>query len=110
MTTTTRSQAQKTSMEHVLEVVFNLKPDSPLHCAMKHNGYVVPEDFLMEKDEDLNDLKYPDDTGALIVINKGDAGLLKCFKGHVAELVRQGIAFPDDDSWKTLTWQPFNTF
>ena len=44
------------SMKHVLEVVFALPPDSAVHRAMEANMYTTPEDFIMEKDETIDDL------------------------------------------------------
>ena len=48
--------AMQPSMKHVLEVVFALPPDSPVHRAMEANMYTTPEDFIMETDETIDDL------------------------------------------------------
>ena len=45
-----------------------MPPDSPIHRALAHNGYVKLQDFIMEPDETLDQLQYPDDTGALITL------------------------------------------
>jgi hypothetical protein len=52
-------------------VIFELAPDSPLEKALNHNGYVAPEDFIMEKDDTLDDLEYPNDAKAMVKIPKG---------------------------------------
>ena len=105
---TTRSKAQEI-MDHLLLTVFLQVPDSPVQKALEHNGYVAPEDFLMEKDETLDDLEYLDDASKLVKITKAGAGLLKTFKQFVAFSVNEGRIF-DDDEWKTITRAEFNTF
>ena len=62
-------------LEHNLEVVFTLKTDSSLHCALESNAYFNPEDFLMEKENVLDDLKYPDDNQKKIPLGKEYASL-----------------------------------
>ena len=95
--------AKKVSvMEHILENFFGQKPNSPLHSIMDHNGYTIPEDFFMEKDEDIDLLEYPDSTGVMQPINKGNAGLMKIFKQYIAHEVNQGKQFSDDD-WRNIT-------
>ena len=86
--------AKKVSiMEHNLENVFGQKSNSPLHLIMEHNGYTIPEDFLMERDEDIDLLEYPDSAGGMQPINKGNAGLMKIFKQYIAHEVNQGNSF-----------------
>ena len=97
-------------MEHILEVVFNQPPDSPLHRALKRNGYVVPEDFLMESDDNIDELDYIDDNGKKETIIRGHAGLLKMFKQFVAHQHNQGIDYLLPDDWKTITNLQFNNF
>ena len=77
---------------------------------MDHNGYTIPEDFLMERDEDIDLLEYPDSTGIMQPINKGNAGLMKIFKQYIAHEVNQGKQFLDDDDWRNITKSNFNTF
>lgn len=55
-------------MEHILETIFALPPDTVLHCALSHNGYAYPEDILMERSEILDELEYPDSNGMLLKI------------------------------------------
>jgi hypothetical protein len=55
------SMSSLTSLQHILEVVFGLKPDSNLHRALDANAYMSPLDILMETDNIINVLKYPDD-------------------------------------------------
>ena len=107
--TTTRSTTT-TIMEHILEVVFNQPPDSPLHRALKRNGYVVPEDFLMESDDNIDELDYIDDNGKKETIIRGHAGLLKMFKQFVAHQHNQGNDYLLPDDWKTITNLQFNNF
>ena len=49
---TTRSKAQQI-MDHLIGVVFASGDDTPVAKALDFNGYVAPEDFLMETDETL---------------------------------------------------------
>ena len=105
---TTRTQAQIT-MQHVLEVVLHMPPDSPPHKALAHNGYVKPQDFIMEPDETLDQLQYPDDTGALITLVKGHAGKLKIFKQFVQHYSNQGNPI-GTNNWISLTMSEFDDF
>ena len=97
------TRATKTPLEHILETIFALQADSALHKALAHNAYTIPEDFLMERDEDLDALEYPDDQGTLHKIPRGNAGLLKSFKQFIVYKSNQGTTFNDDDDWRALT-------
>ena len=103
---TTRSQA-RSAMAHILEVVFALQADSPLHKALNENGYVTPEDFVMELDSNIDSLEYTDDKSNPVVIPKGMAGLLKTFKQFVSyqNSLNQQIV-----DWSTVTRDEFNAF
>ena len=72
-------------MDHLLGVVFASKADSPVAKALDQNGYVAPEDFLMETDETLKELTYVNDAGDEVQITKQSAGLLKTFKHFMAQ-------------------------
>src|SRR5688572_1692533 len=101
------SKAQQI-MDHILETVFGLPPDSPLHKTLEYNMYAAPEDFLMETDEDLEDLTYQED-GKPVKLLKGGVGLLKTFKKFVA--FRNNSAQPvGENDWATITHSEFNTF
>src|SRR5689334_93784 len=100
----------QTALDHVLEVVFGLQPDSPLHCALALNAYTCPEDLLMETDDNLNDLKYPDDKKKNIPLEKGYAALLCIYKQFIAYQTTQGVAITKDDDWKAFTKEQFNAF
>ena len=97
------TQSTKMALEHILDVIFSLQADSALHKALSHNAYTIPEDFLMEKDKDLDDLEYPDDQSISQRIPKGHAGLLKMFKQFIAYKSNQGATLSDDDDWRALT-------
>ena len=105
---TTQTQA-KLIMDHILQTVFQLPADSPLEKAPKHNGYVAPEDFLMETDEILDDLDYPNDAGAMVKIIKGNAGMLKTFKQYAAHQAQQGTPIVDNERLD-ITRKAFNIF
>ena len=66
---TTRSKAQQI-MDHLIGVVFASGDDTPVAKALDSNGYVAPEDFLMEKNETLDNLAYTDDKWKAIKIPK----------------------------------------
>ena len=100
----------QTALDHVLEVVLNLKPGSPLHRALEYNAYTCPEDLLMETDDNLNDLKYPDDKGKKLPLEKGYASLLRIFKQFAAYQSSQGVVITKDDDWKAFTKEQFNAF
>ena len=84
-------------MDHILQTVFDLPPDSDLEKILIHNGYCQPTDFVIEKDETLDGLAYPNDAKAMVKIMKGDAGLLKSFKHYVAYQVQQGTPFDNNE-------------
>ena len=106
MTTWTKKQL---IMDHILQTVFDLPPDSDLEEILSHNGYHQSTDFVVEKDETLDGLAYPNDAKAMVKIMKGDAGLLKSFKHYVAFQVQQGTPF-DTKEWVTITPEQFNKF
>src|SRR5687768_4594909 len=105
---TTQSKAQLI-MDHLLGVVFDSKPDTPVAKALEYNGYVAPEDFLMERDETLDALTYEDDKEKFVEISKQGAGLLKTFKQFVAHHNTQGPPFEEDD-WIKITWADFDKY
>ena len=72
-------------MDHLLENVFGLPPKSSLSLALNENGYVCPEDFLMESDEVLSRLEYTNEAREKVKTVDGNIGLLKVFKQYVAD-------------------------
>ena len=93
-------------MDHLLGVVFGLL--SPKK-ALDHNMYVVPEDFIMETDKTLDNLKYCNNNNALVTMPPGTSGLLKSFKHFVAYQVSHG-AIIDKDDWLTIAQKECNNF
>ena len=85
-----------TPLEHILEVVFALKTDSSLHHALKSNAFLNPEDFLMDKEDVFDDLKYPDDKQKKISLEKRYALLLKIFQQFAVFQSTKGIIINDD--------------
>jgi hypothetical protein len=96
-------------MEHILQVVFALSTDSPLQKTLSFNGYVVPEDFIMETYATLDRLEYPDETGALATRPPEAASLLKSFKQYVAYQNSQHVTF-NEDYWTSITQAQFDAF
>src|SRR5687767_8558072 len=94
-------------MEHILEEVFALPANSPLHKALIYNGYDEPLDFTTEPYETMEELDYPDDAGAQIKITKENAGLLKSLKHFVAHQNSQGIKYCEN-YWTRVTQAQFN--
>ncbi len=78
-------------MKHILEVVLSVPPNSVIHLALAHEGYVHPLDFLTEKDETLDSLEYLDQCGTTTKIPGDASWLLKIFKQFVAYQNDQGI-------------------
>ena len=76
--------SSQTSLQHILEDVFGLKPDSNLHCVLDANAYMSPLDILMETDDNINELKYPDDKRKNVPLEKGFCAMLQIFKQFVA--------------------------
>ena len=61
---TTRAQQEahrKAAFQHLLEDVFELNDDSPLHKALEGLGYDDIEDIVMMTMEEVNTLEYKDD-------------------------------------------------
>ena len=108
-TTITTWTKKQLIIDHILQVVFDLPPDSDLEKILIHNGYHQPTDFVIEKDETLDGLAYPNDAKAMVKIMKGDAGLLKSFKHYAAFQAQQGTPF-DTDEWVTITAEQFDQF
>src|SRR5688572_4751826 len=106
MTTQTKKQM---IMDHILQTVFELPPDSDLEKILSHNGYCQPTDFVVEKDGTLDRIAYPNDAKAMVKILKGDAGLLKCFKRYVVFQLQQGTPF-ETDNWVNITLDQFDKF
>ena len=64
----------------------------------------------MKKDENFDELEYPDDKGNLQRIPKGNTNLLKSFKQFIAHKSNQGVTFNNNDDWKAITCSDFNSF
>ena len=98
-----------TPLEHILEVVFGLKPDSPLHRALESNAYMSPEDLLMETDENLYNLKYPDEKKK-VPLETGYASMVRIFKQFVQYKVAQGDITAANNDWRAITKAQFDEF
>lgn len=96
-------------MNHLLENVFNLPPNSPLSIALNENGYISPENFLMQSDEVLSRLEYINENKEKVKIVDGNIGLLKVFKQYVVDQMNQGNTIEEDD-WVKITKRDFKTF
>src|SRR5687768_429822 len=94
-------------MDIILQTVFEQPPDSDLEKILSNNGYRQPTDFVVEKDDMLDGLTYPNDAKAMVRILKGNAGLLKCFKRYVAFQSQQGTTF-ETDNWVNITLDQFD--
>ena len=84
-------------MDHLIGVMFASGDDTPVAKALDSNGYVAPEDFLMETDETLEQLTYTDDKGNVKKVSKQSSGLLKTFKQFVMHHSTQGQRYEEDD-------------
>ena len=74
------SPSKQTSMVHILEIPFDLPPDSALHRAMEGNMYTTPEDFIMKTDETIDEFIFKGDDKKNVKLSKAGAGLLKTSK------------------------------
>ena len=103
------SRERSLIMIHILEVVLSVPPNSVIHLALAHEGYVHPLDFLTEKDETLDGLEYPDHCGTPTKIPGDAAWLLKIFRQFIAYQNDQGIPY-GENYWTDITNEKFNTF
>ncbi len=67
-------------MIHILDIVLSVPPYKVIHLALAHEGYVIPLDFLTEKDETLDNLEYSNLCGMPINEPKNSSWLQKIFK------------------------------
>ena len=96
-------------MKHILEVVLSVPPNSVIHLALAHEGYVHPLDFLTEKDETLDSLEYLDHCGTPTKIPGDASWLLKIFKQFIAYQNDQVIPY-GQNYWTNITSAQFNIF
>ena len=76
---------------------------------MEANMYTTLEDFIIKKEETINDLIFRGDDKKNAKLPKAGAGLLKTFKQFVAYQILQGIPFGPND-WLAITQDEFNKF
>ena len=93
---------KKAAVKHILEMVFDQDPDSPLHKAFIHAGIASPYDLIAMDDDDLDMLQYLDSLDNLVVLLQGNAGLLKAFKAFVMHHANTGNPI-SDSIWIIIT-------
>ena len=71
------------SLSHLLDTMFALKSDSPLHHVLFYGLFSCPKDFNALLDDVLYSLTYPGTDGTLFMIPGIYADLLKAFKQFV---------------------------
>ena len=97
------------SLYYLLDHVFVLDSDSPLHQALHHERFSCPEDFCMMSFEEFNALTYPGIDGTLLTIPSEYADLLKAFKQFVSYQNTHGwIVSPGH--WFEFTFEHFKDF
>ena len=77
----TRNQ-KKQALTHILDVVFDLDKDSPIHKALEENNIRSPFDLILLAMVEYELLEYTDKDVPL-KLSKGYVGLLKTFKNYV---------------------------
>ena len=73
------------ALQHILENVFDLDPDSPLHKAFKYNGITSPADLLAIPVVKYEILHYPVNN-KLKIIPRGHASLLRALQAYVLHI------------------------
>jgi len=104
-------QQKQDAIKHILEIVFDLPPDSNVHKAIKQNDILSPFDLVAMPEVEYELLEYkadPKDTDT-IPLSKGNSGLLKSFKKFVLFKASQGAPI-EDDAWTKITADEFNKF
>ena len=82
------------SLNHLLDTVFALKSNSPLHHALSYGLFSCPEDFIALSDDVLDSLTYLGIDGKLFMIPGIYADLLKAFKQFVILQNKHGWIVP----------------
>ena len=100
---------KKADVEYILKTVFGLDDDSELHKAVDRARFTSPLDFGTILEEDINQLTYADDNGALQPLSKSYVGHLKAFKAYIAYRITNGQAI-DDDEWSKLDPVEYDKF
>ena len=96
-------------MAHILDVVLNLSPDSPVHRALLKAAIFTPVDLVTLDKGDFDILLYNDDDGEVMPLPKGYAGLLRAFQAFV--LFKRDNKTPlNEATWLTLENDKFNEF
>ena len=99
----------KPTMVDLLDIVFALESDSPLHHALYHRRYNHPKDLCMMSLNEIKSLTYTGDNGDLLTISSAYVDLLKAFKEFVIYQNTNGwlIIF---ENWLELTYEHSHDF
>ena len=103
----TRNQ-KKQALTHILDVVFDLDNNSPVHKALEENNIRSPFDLMSLAPVEYEMLEYKEE-GVPLTLSKGHVGLLKTFKRYVHFKASNGEPIEDED-WVTLTCEEFDQF
>lgn len=97
-------------MEHILETVLGVPPDSVIHRALAYDGFEDPLDVVAADYKTLDSLEYYDSANNLVKIHKDAAWLLKLLKQFVYFHQEQGNVYCGDSFWTNITKAHFDTF
>ena len=103
----TRNQ-KKQALAHILDVVFDLDKNSPIHKALEENNIRSPFDLISLAMVEYELLEYTEKDVPL-KLSKGHVGLLKTFKNYVHFKANNGEPI-EDNNWVTLTCDEFDKF
>ena len=103
----TRNQ-KKQAVAHILDVVFDLDKDSPVHKALEENNITSPFELIQLPPVEYELLEYTDQ-GAPLKLTKGHVGCLKTFQKFVHFKASKGEPIGDND-WVKLTSDEFDQF
>ena len=99
---------QQSALKHILETVFNLPTNSPIHKSFAYNFIESPYDIIFMEERDFEKLDYYNDDNKVLLLKKGHIGLLRAFQYFI--LYQHQNSFVHDDFCMSITREEFNIF
>jgi hypothetical protein len=104
---TTRANDEK-AFKHVLTNVLGLKDDHQLAKSLSKGGYSEVRQLIAMLEDDIADLKYKDENGNEIALERPHKSLLHFFIGYYRSRAVKGTPIWDD--WLSITKEEFKEY